>query len=249
MNKDVKKEKNKLKKLVQFKNIDENAVEKIAQKNVVLRELVENSNFIDAEEKKRAKLLYDSFLESHNFDSISDLNTLSMLIYNMILLGRIQKTINDEIVKNGKTYISDKLLKSMHEVENQVLSLKMKLGIDRQEKTDELTALQLLKKRFHQHIQDNRNEFTLSVPYKCSECGKEDIRMILVRKRVKDFEALIHPHFSGRFWYNEEAIKLIESGKLSKEDYAKIFSTSVEYVDWCLKNKGRILNRDEQKSE
>lgn len=241
MNDAVQAEIKKLSKLQQYKKVEDASLEKIAQKNIVLRELVESGNFIDDAEKKLAKKMFDAYLEQNSFETYSDLSTLSVLVYNEVLSGRVQKSINECTNKEGKAYISDKLLKSHSDLTNQILHLKTKLGIDKEVKTDEFTALQLLKKRFHQHIQENKNEFTLAVPYECSGCGKADVKMVLVRRRVKDFDVLNHPHFAGRFWFNEKAINDVENGTLSKEKYAEYFSTSTDFVDWALKNKGRIL--------
>jgi hypothetical protein len=231
----------KLSKLQQYKKVEEASLEKIAQKNVVLRELVESGNFIDDTEKKLAKKMFEAYLEQNSFESYSDLSTLSVLVYNEILSGRVQKSINDCTNKEGKAYISDKLLKSHSDLTNQILHLKTKLGIDKEVKTDEFTALCLLKKRFHEHIQQNKNEFMLYVPFECGSCGKQDVKPVLLRKRVKDFDVLEHPHLSGRFWFNKVAIEMVKSGKLTKSDYATIFSTSVDYVTWCLNNEGKIL--------
>jgi len=247
MNDAIKNEINKLKRLVQFKNSDEVVLEKVAQKNVILRELVESSNFVDTKEKNLAKKIFEAYLEQCSFENYSDLSTLSMLVYNEVLAGRLQQTINGLTSKDGKTYISDKLIKSLSDLTNQILSLKTKLGIDKEEKVDEFTALQLLKKRFHNWIQENKNEMTLVVPFTCQGCNKEDVKMVLLRKRVKDFEELDHPMFSGRFWYNEKAMNDVEKGILSKEKYAEYFATSVDYVNWCLQNKGRILPNTESK--
>lgn len=243
----IKNEINKLKKLVQYKNSDETVLEKIAQKNVVLRDLVESGNFISDTEKKLAKKIFEAYLEQCSFESYSDLSTLSVLVYNEVLSGRVQKSINDCTNKDGKAYISDKLLKSHSDLTNQILHLKTKLGIDQEKREDEFTALQLLKKRFQAFINENKHEFTLAVPFTCQSCGKDDVKMILVRRRVKDFEAINNPHFSGRFWFNSYAIDMVESGKLSKEDYAKIFATSVDYVNWALANKGKILPNTDEK--
>lgn len=247
MNDAVQNEIKKLSKLQQYKNTEEASLEKIAQKNIVLRELVDSGNFIDDTEKKLAKKMFEAYLEQNSFESYSDLSTLSVLVYNEVLSGRVQKSINDCTNKDGKAYISDKLLKSHADLTNQILHLKTKLGIDKEQKVDEFTALQLLKKRFHNWIQENKNEFTISVPYTCSGCGKDDVKLVLLRKRVKDFEAIDHPHFSGRFWYNKVAMEMVESGRLSKEEYAKIFATSVDYVNWALQNKGRIIQNTENK--
>ena len=237
----VKQEMSKLKRLVNFKNADDSVLEKAAQKVVVLRELVESGNFINDDEKKLAKKMFEAYLEQNSFESYSDLSTLSVLVYNEVLSGRVQKSINDCTNKDGKAYISDKLLKSHSDLTNQILHLKTKLGIDKEIKTDEFTALCLLKKRFHEHIQQNKNEFTLAVPFSCNSCGHDDVKMVLVRRRVKDFEAIDHPMFSGRFWYSKVAMDMVKSGRLTKSEYAKIFSTSVDYVQWCLDNEGRIL--------
>lgn len=248
MDSNIKAEIKRLSNLKQYANASDEQLEKIAQKNIVLADLVNNGNFIDDKEKKQAKQCFEKYLEAHDFETYSDLSTLSMLVFNEILVGRIQSTINGCKTKDDKIYINDKMVKSLHEAENQVLSLKTKLRIDKEEKVDELTSLQLLKKRFNIYIQENKHEFTLAVPFTCSSCGKDDVKMVLAHRRTKDFEAFDHPMFSGRFWYNKVAMEMVESGKLSKEDYAKIFSTSVDYVNWCLVNKGRILlNTDDKK--
>jgi hypothetical protein len=249
MNDAVQNEIKKLSKLQQYKNAEEASLEKIAQKNIVLRELVDSGNFIDDVEKKLAKKMFEAYLEQNSFESYSDLSTLSVLVYNEVLSGRVQKSINDCTNKDGKAYISDKLLKSHSDLTNQILHLKTKLGIDKEQKVDEFTALQLLKKRFHNFIQENKNEFTLSVPFECSSCGKSDVKMVLVRRRVKDFEAIDHPHFCGRFWYNEKAMNDVESGKLSKEKYAEYFSTSVDMVNWSIANRGKIVVNENKMSK
>jgi len=237
----------KLSKLKQYANASEEQLEKLAQKNVVLSELVTSGNFLNDKEKKQAKQCFEKYLEAHDFETYSDLSTLSMLVFNEILVCRIQGTINDSTTKDGKCYINDKLVKSLHEAENQVLNLKTKLGIDKEEKEDEFSTLQLLKKRFEAWVNENKNECTLYVPYECQGCGKQDVKPVLLRKRVKDFEVLEHPMFSGRFWYSKVAIDMVKSGKLTKADYAKIFSTSVDYVNWCIENEGKILTNIESK--
>lgn len=245
MNDAVKNEMSKLKRLVNFKNADDAVLEKAAQKVVVLRDLVESGNFIDDAEKKLAKKNFEAYLDQNVFENYSDLSTLSVLVYNEVLSQRVQKSINDCTDSKGKAYISDKLLKAHTDLTNEILKLKKTLGIDKEEKVDEFTALQLLKKRFSQWIQENKLECTLWVPYTCSSCGHADVKGHLLRKRVKDFDVIDHPHFSGRFWYNEKAMNDVESGKLSKEKYAEYFYTSVDYVNWALQNKGRIIQNTE----
>ena len=247
MNDSLKLEIAKLKRQVQYKNADEVVIEKIAQKNVVLQDLVESGNFIDEAEKKLAKKMFEAYLEQNSFESYSDLSTLSVLVYNEVLSGRVQKSINDSTDSKGKAYISDKLLKSHSDLTNQILHLKTKLGIDKEVKTDEFTALQLLKKRFAQHIQENRNEFTLSVPFSCASCGKEDVKLVLLRKRVKDFDVLDHPFFAGRFYYNAEIISDVKKGLITAEQAARYIKSSPDFIKWCIDNEGRIIQNTENK--
>ena len=248
MDSNIQSEIKKLSKLKQYKDASEEQLQKMAQKNIVLSDLANSGNFIDDKEKKQAKQCFEKYLEAHDFETYSDLSTLSMLVFNEILIGRIQNTINECTTKDGKTYINDKLVKSLHEAENQVLSLKTKLRIDKEEKADDFTALQLLKKRFHNWLQENRNECSIAVPYTCKNCHTDDVKMVLLRKRVSDWDAITHPHFLGRFWYNKDAMDLVKSNVLSKENYAKIFATSIDMVNWALLNEGKIiLNQDEKK--
>jgi hypothetical protein len=248
MDANIKSEIKKLSNLKQNQNLSDEQIQKLAQKNIVLSDLANSGHFIDDDEKKQAKKCFEKYLDAHDFESYSDLSTLSMLVYNEILVGRIQKTINECTTKDGKTYINDKTVKSLHDAENQVLSLKTKLRIDKEEKVDEFTALQLLKKRFHNWVQENRNECTIAIPFTCQSCGKDDVKMVLLRKRVKDFEVLDHPFYSGRFTYNHEIINDVEANKITIEQAARYLQVSKDYITWCLVNKGRILpNTDEKK--
>jgi hypothetical protein len=119
--------------------------------------------------------------------------------------------------------------------------LKEKLGINREEHTDEMTALQLLKKRFASWLLENRAEHTLWVPYTCSGCGKQDVEGHLLRLKVKDYEVLKHPFFSGRFLWNAEIMKDVEEGKITQEQAARYLHVSKDYISWALSQKGRIL--------
>ena len=247
MNDAVKNEMSKLKRLVNFKNVDTTVLEKAAQRNVVLRDLISSGNFIDDKEKDLAKKIFENYLSKLDFENFSDLSTLSMLVYNEVLAGRLQRTINDSSTKDGKSYVSDKLIKSLSDLTNQILSLKLKLGVDADKKEDEFTALNLLKKRFHQHIQENKAEYTLWVPYTCSSCGKQDVEEHLLRLRVKDYDVLKHPFFSGRFLWNSEIMKDVENKVITIEQAARYLKTSTDYISWALQNKGRILPTTENK--
>jgi hypothetical protein len=244
MNDAIKVEIAKLKRLVQYKNADDAVLEKAAQKVVVLRELINGGNFLDDAEKALAKKIFEVYLEKLDFENASDLSTLSTLVYNEVLSKRVEKSINKCTTKDGDSYISDKMLKAHSDLTNQILHLKEKLGINKEESVDEFTSLQLLKKRFHAWQQENKDSCTIAVPFTCQSCGHDDVKMVFLRKIVKNWEAIDHTCFQGRFYYNKTAMDMVEAGTLKKEDYAKIFNVSLDYVNWSISNRGRIVNEN-----
>lgn len=201
-------------------------------------------------EQKTAEMRFRNYLENNEIESASDIDTLKSLVFNEIFEIRIQGELN-KLSQQG-TYPSNKLIKSLVEVQDQKSDLKVKLGIDkREEEKDDLSALQLLQKRVHKHIQENKNEFTIYLPVTCEKCGHKDIESYLVYKRVKDFNTLKHPWFVGRYLFNYEIIKDVKDGKLSKEDATRYLMCAgqgghynleedkkycVDYVTYCLEN-------------
>jgi hypothetical protein len=241
MNDSLKLEIAKLKRQVQYKNADDVVLEKQAERNVALRELVEEGQFLDNAEKTYAKKLFEAYLSAHEFETQSDLSTLSILVWDEVLINRLKKTINDCSTSDGKSYINEKLIKSLNDLTTHVLQIKLKLGLDKEVEQDEFSALQLLKKRFHSWLQENKDSCTIAVPFTCQSCGHDDVKMVFLRKIVKNWEAIDHTCFQGRFYYNKTAMDMVEAGTLAKDDYAKIFNVSIDYVNWSISNRGKIV--------
>lgn len=208
-------------------------IKKQAEISLKKQELKIEDHFENPEDGKAAKELFDRYLGNYTFDSMSDLNSLADLVFE-----EISKTKYKKILSALKVIPNKDATKQLHDIENQVLNLKIALGIDKADKKeDDLTAFQTANERLTEYIKYNEHEFTIA----SGCCGK----MLVLRRQVKDFKALIHPHFSGRFWYNAKAMKLVKRGRLTKEEYAEIFATSVQYVDWCLENENKILEAGE----
>ena len=233
MDSETRKEFKRLSKLTSFKDKSDDFIEYEAQKNIKIRELVRNGNFIDDNERKFAKTLFDKYLNNYDYENMLDLSTLGVLVYNEILVQRLQKTINKQKDSKGNFYLNDKLLKSLHETQKQVLDLKKELGIDKEKTQNELSAFQQQNKKLDLHIAFNKHEYQTS----CANCGT----ILTLRHKVKDFDCLVHPCFSGRFYYNARGMALVEKGIWTKEQYAWVFQTSTDYVQWCLENKGKIV--------
>lgn len=236
MNLNIQKELNRLRNLKQNQNKSDTELLQQAQINIARKKFSIDERFIDKKEALDAKELFDSYVGYYGFEKLSDLEILGDLIYEEILKRRIQNHLNQIHKNNPDSYISKNSLQGLHDVEQRILELKVKLGIESEEnKKDDLSALQLLKKRFHKYIQANKNEFTTV----CASCGT----ILLLRKKVKDFKCLVHPFFAGRWYFNYEILKDCKDGKISKAQTSRYLSCSVDYIDWCFDNWEMVLER------
>jgi hypothetical protein len=242
MDSEIQKECNKLSKLTQYKDKPLEWIEKKAIVNVKIRNFAEQNIFQDLEEKSLAEGLFTKYLDEYEFESTSDILRLQDLIFKYILKNRIQKRLNvltSGIGKDGQpkdVYCNDKDVKPLLDLEKAITEDKVALGIDKvdDEKKDELTGLQMLMKRFEKYINFNRHEFTTV----CAKCGS----LLLLRRRVKDFENLGHPFFSGRWLYNRDIINDVKKKLISKDQAARYLRTSPDYIDYVLKNETEIIN-------
>ena len=243
MNGDLKREVDRISKLKQNKELGNTEIEKQAKLNLHIREFRSSPLFTvsgngKCPEQQIAEDKFKSYLKNYELDTISDIDTLRSLVYNEVLETRIQDELNRLSQKGNFT--PDKLTKQLTEIQKQKLNLKVVLGIDKEEgKTDELTGLQTLEKRFVKYIQENRNQFTTA----CANCGT----MLLLTRRVKDFECLEHPWFIGRWYFNYPMLKDVKDGKLSKEKASEYLHTSLDYINFCLENWQEILENYDPK--
>jgi len=237
MNSDLKKEVDRVSNLKQNQEIDKAQIEKQAKINLHIREFKKNPLFTQSgvdkcNEQELAEKKFISYLKNYELDTISDIDTLRSLVYDEVFESRLQYELNR--IYQNKKYPPDKLTNQLTQIQKQKLELKVKLGIDREEgKVDELTGLQTLKQRFVKYIQENKNQFTTV----CGSCGT----LLLLTKRVKDFECLEHPWFIGRWYFNYPILKDVKDGKLSKEDASKYLKCSVDYITYCLENWADIV--------
>jgi hypothetical protein len=231
---DINKEFKRISGLTQNKNLDESFLRKQAQLNVWKRQINISSRFGNKEQATYADKLYSDYIDSYEIESFSDMNTLADLVFEEVLKKTLQSQIDQMANDTKLDFISDKIIKGLHETETRVLELKQRIGIDKgdKEKVTELSALESLKKRFAKYISFHKNEYTMV----CPECGIPT----LLRRKTKDFEVLKHPFFSGRFWYNARGIALVKKGVWTREEYAYVFFTAPEYVDWCIKHESEL---------
>jgi len=234
MSEELQREINRLSNLKQNKNKDRVWVEKQAQIVLWQKQINLESRFSDKENIILMEKLFDSYLENYEISSLNDMQNLADLIYEEVMQQKIQKDIDIILSDPNTKFIPDKQIESLHAIQERIWKLKEKIGIVNSNKKDDLTALQELEKKFEVYNNFNRNEFTTS----CAHCGE----LLLLRRRVKDFDCLKHPAFSGRFLYNFEVIDDVKKGLISKEQAARYLRTSSAYIEWVIKNEHKIIN-------
>lgn len=186
---------------------------------------------LEPTEKKLAKKLFADYRKNYTIDFLSDLQLLEELVYRETLQTRYKTKIEDisksKTVK-GKNIIPKSILKELDENLDKILLLKEKLGLfsDNNQK-DPYEYLKQLEEKAKIHRQEHAGDYSMPCPY----CSK----MVYFMWKVKDYEAKKHPFFKGKFLTNDYLWELYKRGRLTAEDLAKVFQTSVDYIAWLAK--------------
>jgi DNA-directed RNA polymerase beta' subunit len=241
---DLQKEISRLQNLKQNRKKDKSALEHTAQLNLWKKQANISEKFESKEEKEIAEELFNNYLANYEFTSYNDITNVIDLVFEEILKLSIQKSINKITSDEKSTFVPDRLIDSLHKIEDTIYALKEKVGIVGKQEQNDLSALEELDKKFKTYIAFNKNEFTFYAPIICKECGSKDIQPILLRRRVKDFKALKHPFFSGRFLFNIAIIDDVEKGLITKEQASRYLATSVKYIEWAIENRHKIVEID-----
>jgi DNA-directed RNA polymerase subunit RPC12/RpoP len=183
--------------------------------------------FSDQNELNIAIKMAIKYLKEFSLESISDRELLRSLIHLEVFQHKLQENANDFGTTNGIVPIQ--MVDALHRNINQIINVKEKLGLTKGKKEDESDALKMLdmlKKKFKAWREDNQGSRTLVCPH----CSK----MVLLKVKTEAWEAQKHPYFKDRLLGNEHIISLYKQDKLSKEDVAKIFEVSNDYIDWLV---------------
>lgn len=205
------------------------------------------SKFETALEKKEARKIYAEYLKNYPNISSSQKDIVQDLVVHIINKNYINGQINK--AKKSKSFVHNSLFDQLKQVEEHIYELKEKIGIDKEIEKGELTGLQAAQKKFEQYINEHRNEFTCA----CSNCGT----MLLLRRRVGDFQVINHPWFAGRWFFNYPVLKFVKEGILTKEQAWEILCGAskgknsksaftkeycVDYINFCLDRWAEITD-------
>jgi len=197
-------------------------------------------NWLDKEEETKANERFQSYLNSHSFTDISDIELLRKVVYLEILADRIEKNINS-------TYGADKAVQkwqtdAYNNALNQSINLKKKLGIlGDKGKVNPLEYLFKLFKKFKIWLAENSEGREVD----CCFCGKK----LFLKIRTDKYEPIPHPYVKkvkirGAIIANNELWEAFKSQKpLTREKMAKILEVSPLYIDWLEKE---IYGNEEQ---
>ena len=244
---DLQKEIRRLSNLKQNRKKDQITIEQMAQKNLWLKQTNISERFTDLKDQKLAEKIFENYLSNYTFESYTDVQNVADLVFEEITKLKIQQQISGINADKNTKFVPDRLIDSLHKIEDKIYVLKEKAGIVGTKEQDDLTAYEAAEKKFKTYIAFNRNEFTFWAPIVCEDCGSKKVKPVLIRRRCnkENFEILKHPFFSGRFYYNRRGIELVKSEIWTKEQYAWVFQTSVKYVNWCIENENKIVEIDD----
>lgn len=199
---------------------------------------VENEvgSWIDSREAKEAENLYNTYLEKHTNFSSSDIALLKTLIFYEIQEKRIRRTINEGIKKateKGEEYNPTYQIRTLNEMNVQVLNLKKILGLCEEKKNAD--PLEYINKFKAKCFAWGRELYQQSRFRLCPHCGKE--LMLFMRPEV--WETYKHPFFKDKLLTNQHLWDMYKAGKIDDWDVAKVlFGKSVKttlYVSWLEK--------------
>ena len=192
-------------------------------------------------ETKWAKKRFQSYVDSYEIDTFSDLQVLEELVFVETLNERTKKQLNLLRVNNQGSVEHEKIpaemRKSISTNLDTIVKLKDKLKLFREkeelEKIDPYEDFKVLEKKFK--VWRNENQATRQCV--CQHCGK----MTMLKIKTDVWESQKHPFFKDRILFNEHLIKLYLEGTITKEDVGKIFETSQFYANWLV-DKAWVTN-------
>ena len=177
-------------------------------------------------EKKAAQKLLKKYLDNYSIETISDKQVLIQLIFLEIIHFRLMESANKSQDDNGAT--PGTTIKSIHENIREIINLKNQLGIGKKSGNDDsVSGLDTLRKKYLLWMSEN----VACRQFICPACSQ----MILLKIKIDQYDASLHPHFKDRTLFNEEMARLYLEGTISSQNVAKMLDCSEFYCDWMIK--------------
>ena len=212
----------------QYKNFSDEELMKIVQKKIEEKELLECFIGLKDDEKKKALQLYNRYIMENSFESLAEKSTLTNLVYIQILIDRVKTFIKDE-GDTKKGAIPIRMAEKLVELTNQEMSLKEKLGMLKDAKSESaLDLVNELKEKALKYYEEHAGETYV----KCPEC--ENFFRLLMK--IDDLEPAKATFFKGTTLYNVKLMELYHYKKLTKNEIAEILGVHENYIDFIYNN-------------
>ena len=223
----------KIKNLRQYKNFSEEDLKRVAYNRAVEYQIDVDTLFVNAEDKKSAKVLVRKYLDDYTPETVSDINTLRSILFLEVLNGRLQDELNSAKEENHDMNL--KTVETIHKNLNQILVLKGSLGLTKDKKSGNIKSLDqkisLMRKQFKVWMDNNQASREAVCPY----CGQQ----FLLRIRMEHWEEQKHPFFKDRILYNKPLVDLYLQKIITREKLAEILECSPDYIDWVIEKVHR----------
>jgi len=198
---------------------------------------------LTTEQQKVGRTICADYRKNYHIENYAQFQLLEELIFREIQQMSVKKAIAG-LMKSDNVKQNNLVPKSQFDaLDNnleRILNLKERLGMLKDDdESDFYNKFKSLKKKYKKWVMDHKADYT----FKCPNCQEWIMAYIDLRKYGKTK----HPHFKGNIIYNTVLWGLVDEGKITAEDVAKILNVSKEYIPHM--NKGRKESNQDIKEE
>ena len=210
------------KNLPQYKTLTEEQLDEVVKSKVEQEELADSFVGLNDDERKKALILYNRYLEENSFTNLAEKSSLITLISLELLKERMQILIKKESDQNQGA-IPMRVVEQILEVETKIMELKKNLGMLKDKQDSSMAdALDELYQKALKYYEENAGCTTV----RCPHCSK----FFNLLMDVSNLEPAKATFFKGTMLYNHKLFELYDKKMISTEEMAEILNVSVKGI-------------------
>lgn len=208
--------------LKQNKNLSDNEIERLANRNLEEKELKILFSCLSDKDCKNAADLYYSYLDENSFETIAEKSTLINMIIKEFQLREVNLFIKKERDEKKGAVRGDMIDRAM-ELGKKIYEEKQKLGMLSEKENDSFTnAWKELKQKAINYY----NEYGGEIYYKCPHCLQFS-RQIM---QIDGYDIKKAHFFKGTTLYNKGVMDAFHNKEITKERAAQILGVHHKYI-------------------